>query len=731
MMNTYSRALHRSSALAGLLGAALSGAAAFGQDLTSFDVSGSDFATANGVSPNGAVVIGQSSNGGFRRNETGEVTLFDPLGDGDKTLVEAKGISGSGKVVVGSSPSQPSPSPIFRAFRWTEAGGVETLGTLGGGENEESYANAVSDDGAVVVGLSEDTVSSGGSLSSTNLAFKWTASGGMVSLGTLDGDKASEANGISGDGKVIVGSSSDGMGGNTAVFWTDAGIQSLGSTKNSSFAHDASDDGSVIVGSQSSGRNRAFRWTAAGGITELGLIGAGLDNTAYGVSADGLVVVGQASTSSSGTQRAFRWTEADGMITVEDWLRNNGATIATDITQQAKATSCDGSVVVGTTSDSKAFIARVPSTSACLSAAAADADAAPIGGSSGGDTGGSGGDTGGGTDSDTGGSTGDSTGGSTGGTGATAGIITIDSLSSSLASAGGTNSASITAGSTVLNGIGSRPLDRRVSGPGRMTAWLAGDLAEIDHGASDGDLLLGEIGAGYDLGGAQINLSLGLADQEQNTSFGGAANMDAVYVKAEALTQLLPTADGGLWGVATAYGLWGDADISRAYLVGGGAVDASTAAPDLDSWGGRLRLEWENALPSLSPYAEISHSHSCLDAYTETGGSFPASFDELCDDVTEARGGVDATIAMTDSLNLIGVFGGVHRFQDQGPTVRGNVVGLAPFTLPGADYEQTWVRGGLGLEADLGGAVLSGMANATSQGEAPSLWLAASLRVNF
>lgn len=73
------------------------------------------------------------------------------------------------------------------------------LGVLPGGDMSEAYA--VSADGQVV-GVSLNT----GDSSAT--AFRWTAATGMVSLGTLGGNR-SYAHGVSADGSVVVGYSYD------------------------------------------------------------------------------------------------------------------------------------------------------------------------------------------------------------------------------------------------------------------------------------------------------------------------------------------------------------------------------------------------------------------------------------------------------------------------------------------------------------------------------------------
>ena len=214
---------------------------------------------------------------------------FTLLGDlpGGFFYSTATAVSADGRVVVGESSSGAG----WEAFRWTAATGMVGLGDLPGG-SFYSRATAVSADGRVVVG-------EGRSEAGTE-AFRWTAAGGggggggggeMVGLGYLSGaHKFSKATGVSGDGTVIVGSSSGG----------------------------------------------AFRWTATGGMA-----GLGLPFEPAAISADGHVIVG-------GAGEAFRWTADEGMIFPDlDEVEGIEFFIDAGFSMGATAVSADGSVIVG------------------------------------------------------------------------------------------------------------------------------------------------------------------------------------------------------------------------------------------------------------------------------------------------------------------------------------------------------------------------------------------------
>jgi probable HAF family extracellular repeat protein len=126
-----------------------------------------------------------------------------------------------------------------------------------------------------------------------------------------------------------------------AFRWTaSGGMRNLGTLPgyDRSYAYDVSADGSVVVGwaENTARRSRAFRWTASGGMQDLGTLG-GDWSEAWGVSADGAVVVGVA-INAAGYDRAFRWTASGGM-------RNLGT--LGGYQSWAWGVSADGAVVVG------------------------------------------------------------------------------------------------------------------------------------------------------------------------------------------------------------------------------------------------------------------------------------------------------------------------------------------------------------------------------------------------
>ncbi len=175
---------------------------------------------------------------------------------------------------------------------------------------------------------------------------RWAAGRAAVTitnLGVLPGGSSSSARGVSGDGSVVVGESAY-----RAFRWTAAGgMQNLGTSGGwSSAANGVSADGSAVVGSIGYAvGSRAFRWTAAGGMANLGTLPGGSGSEASGVSGDGAAVVGYGNTAAG--NRAFLWTQAAGMADLNAWLPTLGVNLTGWVLSEATGISSDGTAIVG------------------------------------------------------------------------------------------------------------------------------------------------------------------------------------------------------------------------------------------------------------------------------------------------------------------------------------------------------------------------------------------------
>lgn len=300
--------------------------------------SGTGYCIAEGIAPDGSLVVGNSELTTERRAVQwggAGAPMALPNGAG-LSPIGASATSADASVVVGMARAD---SACPQPFRWTESAGVVGLGVLSPGLPafaEGSRATDTSADGGVVVGYQR-----GPDAANFEPAFKawlWTEAGGMIDLGHLPDSngvyQVVEATAVSSDGSTVVGFDIS-IGQSVRAFrWTQAsGMVFIGDLSGGlveSYARDVSADGGVVVGSSSSDLgDQAFRWTQAGGMVALGDLPDGeFASDATAVSADGSIVVGRANIVSpqlGGGSHAFIWDGANGMRDLRGLLIEQGA----------------------------------------------------------------------------------------------------------------------------------------------------------------------------------------------------------------------------------------------------------------------------------------------------------------------------------------------------------------------------------------------------------------------
>ena len=141
----------------------------------------------------------------------------------------------------------------------------------------------------------------------------------MTALGHLAGDRYSNANGVSDDGKVVVGQSSGndsvGIDWTNAFRWEGGKMVGFGNLQRGLYnsAQGVSADGSVAVGKDaSSGQAAIFK---DGNMMLIGSLPGGWFAEANAVSANGQVVVGISNYAGGQQQQGFRW-EAGQMTAI-------------------------------------------------------------------------------------------------------------------------------------------------------------------------------------------------------------------------------------------------------------------------------------------------------------------------------------------------------------------------------------------------------------------------------
>ena len=525
------------------------------------------------------------------------------------------------------------------------------LGDLDGGLFNSSALD-VSADGTVVVGI--------GTSASGREAFRWTDGGGMVGLGDLDGGGFfSGAFDVSADGAVVVGFGISASG-TEAFRWTAGGMVGLGDLDGGGFfsgARGVSADGAVVVGfGTSASGTEAFRWTV-GGMVGLGdLDGGDFQSVAHDASSDGTVIVGVGTVASG--REPFIWTEADGMQSVFQLLEDDGIDLGGWSEGFARGTSDDGSVIVGSATNpdgnAEAWLARL----------------------------------------------GD-------------GIEFPDDLMASARTLpeaaramefGGSSASGALLGLAINNGCG----ERKGAAEGRsFCIYGAGDgqlLLDDPEDGVIGALSAGILFAGPDtlrFGGGPVVLA-GSADLESDgsTDFWGVGG--GVFLGYGAY-------EGGPQFYASGTAYYVDADIDRTYSNGNGR-DKSSGSPSGYGISAEAQAGYRFAAGGgarVTPFANFRLSRLSLDGYTESGGGFPAEFDDFDSTRTSVRLGLEGRFRASESADLIATGAWGTGLSASGDNASGSVTGLMDIGAPGLDEEDDWVEGSIGALVSSGRSQVS------------------------
>ena len=205
----------------------------------------------------------------------------------------------------GNEPEVPSaPNPELSS---TNAGyAIVDLGALT--PTSRSWAFAINDNG-LVAGSSTD--SAGLSL----FPLAWSAAGTMRLLPLLPGAMAGEAKGVNNAG-VIVGYNTVG-GSRRATRWSrvSSAPQDIGTLGGvTADAYDINNKGMIVgMSTPTGGWWRAFAWTRAGGMIDLGILGGGATGYSFATAVNDAGAVAGYSTTNSWIH-AFYWSPSTGMI---------------------------------------------------------------------------------------------------------------------------------------------------------------------------------------------------------------------------------------------------------------------------------------------------------------------------------------------------------------------------------------------------------------------------------
>jgi hypothetical protein len=264
-------------------------------------------------------------------------------------------------------------------------------------------------------------------------------------------------------------------------------------------------------------------------------------------------------------------------------------------------------------------------------------------------------------------------------------------------------------------------------------AWATGDFGSSSR-TRDVHVTSGEAGINWNLGKSFLfGVAGGHAVQNQDLAFGGSSATKGDF----ALAELDYRPEGTQWIVSLLgmVGSW-ESKTHRGYT-SGGATDSSFGIADTITRSARLRVDAPSLVSfggfGFAPYASYTVTQTIVGAYTETGGAFPASFNEQEHNATEGRAGITASKDLSAATKLLLTVEAIHRFDGAGPALTGqDITGGVTFNIAGVAPRKDCVRFGFDVDHKLSAdTLLNVSAHASTVGEAHDVSAAISIRRAF
>ena len=611
---------------------------------------------------------------------------------------------------------------ITKVFRWDQTDGLTTnlIGSLYSGNS--IYVRSMSSDGNKIIGDYYP--------SSTAQTYYWSQATGAIDIGNSLGWAANiwtYWQCMSSNGGYVFVNKYSGSSILQTYRWKASDYSSVELIKpvgvNELTVKFSSTTGDKVFGTYYlSGGYRLFKWTEAGGTTpdlasslpvgNTGLSGVSSDlRYLYGyfvsgssyhsfryddttsttldlqqglisgsyfpsaMSPDGKYIVGQKDNSIG-----WRWSEADGYQTISSWLLANGAdpTIIGNWTfYSAGGISNDGKTVVGKgtlSGNSRIYIASAAS-----------------------------------------------------------GVADYEIWLSSINGQNRIYATGSTLAGLPLEGAHHRPMlsfDRMGK---ESQAWATGDFGSSSR-TRDVHVTSGEAGINWNLGKTMLfGVAGGHAVQNADLDLGGSSATKGDFFIAE--LDYRPESTQWIVSLLGMVGSW-ESKTNRGYD-NGGSTDFSNGVADTITRSARLRVDAPAVATfggfGFAPFASYTVTQTVVGAYTETGGGFPASFNEQEHNATEARLGVTASKDLSEKTKLLLSVEAIHRFDGVGPALTGqDVTGGVSFDLPGTAPRPDCVRFGFDVDHKLSAdTLLNVSAHVSTVGEAHDVSAAISIRRAF